>query len=283
MPSTRRRTPPPRLLLQLALLIISAAWFAAGYAKAQTPVAPTAPTSASQSAPATTPPPAPPTPRPPRVLIFLDPAHGGIDTGARLGGNVLEKDITLAISFRLRSLLSARGFIVITTREADAGTPPTPDQRAEIANHANSLACLLVHATASGNGIHIFNSSLAPAATRRNAFLPWDAAQAPFIDRSIRLAAEMHSAFDRARIPVTLGRTYLRPLDNLTCPAVAVEIAPLAAAGGEDAMEVSNPAYQQRAAEAIAWALMEWRTHSADNGNSGRGPNPESRQSGGTQ
>ncbi len=238
--------------------------FAAAQAPAATPPAP-APAPATSSAPAPAPAssPAQSQARNTRFLILLDPAHGGDDTGARLSPDMLEKDVTLAISFRLRSLLAARGFAVISTRDNDASAP-TLDDRASAANHADALACILIHATASGNGVHIFNSSLPPAnvppsSTRR--FLPWDTAQSAYIDRSLRLAAEMSAALDRAKIPVTLGRTYLRPLDNLTCPAVAVEMAPLAASDGQDAADVSNPAYQQRVADAIAWALMQWRMH----------------------
>src|SRR5450631_847981 len=49
----------------------------------------------------------------PRFRVVLDAAHGGSDTGARLSDKLLEKDIVLALSVRLRSLLTARGIAVI--------------------------------------------------------------------------------------------------------------------------------------------------------------------------
>ncbi len=241
--------------LVLAFVLLPSLLGTASAAAAQAP----APAPATPGAPATpSPAPAPPPARAPRFLILLDPAHGGDDTGARISTGVFEKDITLSIAFRLRSLLAARGFAAISTRDS-AASAPSLDDRASAANHADALACVLIHATASGNGVHIFNSSLTPSPQRR--FLPWDTAQSAYIDRSLRLSAEMSASLDRAKIPFTLGRTYLRPLDNLTCPAVAVEVAPLAAASGHGAAEVSNPAYQQQVAEAIAWALMQWRIH----------------------
>lgn len=208
----------------------------------------------------------PPTPAAKQFVIVLDPAHGGTDTGARFSDQVLEKNIALSLSYRIRSLLIARGFSVVTTRDNDAGNLPTTDQRAEIANHADAMACLLLHATATGNGIHLFNSSLpaanpAQASNVRSSFLSWDTAQAAYIQQSLMLSGEFNSAFGRAGIPVTLGRTFLRPLDNLTCPAVAVEVAPLAASGGADAANPADPAYQQRVAQSIAWALVDWRMH----------------------
>ena len=55
---------------------------------------------------------------------MLDAAHGGVDSGSRIGDSTLEKDVTLALAFRLRSLLAARGFTVVMTRENDAAQKP---------------------------------------------------------------------------------------------------------------------------------------------------------------
>ena len=79
------------------------------------------------------------TPPAPRFVVVLDAAHGGDDPGARLG-NQSEKDYTLALSVKLRSLLMARGISVVTTRES--GTDVDAERRAEIANRANAAACL---------------------------------------------------------------------------------------------------------------------------------------------
>src|ERR1700742_3461442 len=87
-----------------------------------------------------------------RCAAVLDAGHGGDDTGGRLASGQMEKAATLALSVRLRSLLAARGMTVVTTREADA-TVEAP-RRAEIANHAKAAACLSIHVTESGSGIH---------------------------------------------------------------------------------------------------------------------------------
>ena len=196
----------------------------------------------------------------PRTVIFLDPAHGGSDPGARLSDNLPEKTLTLSFAARLRTALSASGFSVIATRDSDPSAPFTTDQRAEIANHSHPTACLVLHATGGGNGIHIITSDLTPPdneSDTRHA-IPWDTAQSASIPQSLTLANTLGLALLHARLPVLLTHSSLRPLENLTCPAVAIEIAPLTPADG-DPIPVSDANYQQQIAQAIATGLTTWR------------------------
>jgi N-acetylmuramoyl-L-alanine amidase len=202
----------------------------------------------------------------PAFSVVIDAAHGGPNTGARISTqlpgsklpptSVLEKDLTLSLSMRLRSALLSRGIAVVTTRDLDTDLPN--NQRAGIANHALASACLVLHATATGTGVHLFTSSLSPAETQPVEMLPWETAQAAWITRSLRLSSEINSALGHARIPVTLGSTALQPLDNLTCPAVAIETAPLAASPAGKALAISESAYQQKLLDALAAAMLEW-------------------------
>jgi N-acetylmuramoyl-L-alanine amidase len=200
------------------------------------------------------------------TVILIDPAHGGPDTGARLPNQLVEKDFTLSFAITLRALLTASGFNVISTRDSDPAAVFTTDQRAEIANHAHPLACLVIHATTSGNGIHIVTSALSPDDAvdpeAPHALIPWQNAQAASVPQSLRLANELGVALLKAKLPVILTQASVRPLDNFTSPAVAIEIAPLTA-GDSDATAVNDPIYQQRIAQAIAAALTSWRNHNA--------------------
>jgi N-acetylmuramoyl-L-alanine amidase len=197
----------------------------------------------------------PAAPAQPRFVVVVDAAHGGADSGASISEHVLEKDVVLSLSVRLRSTLATRGITVVTTRESD-GDLNTPN-RAGIANHATAAACISLHATASGNGVHLFTSSLGQAAASR--FLPWQSAQAAFSTQSLRLSSEINSALGHADIPVMLGRTSIQPLDSLACPAVALEIAPLAGTGSQGRTQVADAEYQRRVIEALAGALQQWR------------------------
>ncbi len=192
----------------------------------------------------------------PHFRVVLDAAHGGPETGTRISDRMLEKDLVLSLSVRLRSTLAAHGIDVVTTRESDAAL--SLGDRAAAANHSSASACLLLHATASGTGVHLYTSSLAPASDRAG-LRPWSAAQSPYITQSLRLSSEISSAMGHSAIPVALGRTSLAPMDSLACPAVAVEVAPLAARRGERGLLLSDPEYQARLVDALTGALEQWR------------------------
>ncbi|MGI6404358.1 MAG: N-acetylmuramoyl-L-alanine amidase [Oscillospiraceae bacterium] len=52
-------------------------------------------------------------------VIIIDPGHGGPDGGAVGANGIVEKDINLSLSLKLRDLMKASGFSVVMTREED--------------------------------------------------------------------------------------------------------------------------------------------------------------------
>jgi N-acetylmuramoyl-L-alanine amidase len=190
-----------------------------------------------------------------RFVVVLDAAHGGNDAGAHLSSGQFEEAADLALSVRLRSLLNARGIQVLTTRESDASIDA--DRRAEIANHANAALCLSLHATESGSGVHLFASSLSPAQPTR--FMAWKTAQAVSVTRALALAGLVNSALTQAGFNVTLGRIPLPGIESMTCPALAVEVAPQRDADHNITAEPDNPDYQASVAAALTAAVLAWR------------------------
>ena len=80
-------------------------------------------------------------------IIIIDPGHGGNDTGA-LRGNILEKDLTLAIGLKVQKCLQDKGFKnIIMTRSTDKTL--TLDERVQIANNNNADIFVSVHINAS--------------------------------------------------------------------------------------------------------------------------------------
>ncbi len=217
------------------------------------PVRAVSPTPPSEIAP-------PPSPEDHAYAVVLDAAHGGNNLGARLqagtdGSDLDEKTFTLNLANRLSAQLRARFISVTLTRTADVDI--SGDARAESMNHAHAAACLSLHATTAGNGVHLFTSSLPPSAAPAELrdFVPWQTAQSNFITQSLRLESEVKTALAREQIPVLLGRATLMPLESATCPAIAVEIAPLNAS-----TPATDPKYQQQIVDALVAALTHWST-----------------------
>lgn len=195
-------------------------------------------------------------------LILLDPAHGGADNGATLGENSLEKDATVALATLLKPRLEAKGFTVVMTHNAATDELPS-DARVELANRSRAVACLLLHASNGGHGVHLYTSALTPnhpslTPNEPTEIVPWDTAQASVLPQSMRLANDLATAINGIRIPLVVGQASVKPMDSLTCPVVALELAPLP---GATPTAASDPAYQARVADAVAQALVFWRGH----------------------
>ena len=81
-------------------------------------------------------------------IIVLDPGHGGEDFGALGVGGLLEKDVALSISLRVKKLLEKDGhYRVVLTRSADRFSPLA--ERMSLANRINAKLFLSIHANAS--------------------------------------------------------------------------------------------------------------------------------------
>ena len=59
----------------------------------------------------------------------------------------------------------------------------------------------------------------------------------------------------------------------MTCPAIALEMAPIRDAGRKVVTEVTDEQYQTQVVESLAAALLEWRTE-GDSGSLGKGRLP---------
>ncbi|MCK4764591.1 MAG: N-acetylmuramoyl-L-alanine amidase [Candidatus Aminicenantes bacterium] len=80
--------------------------------------------------------------------ICIDPGHGGSDLGAIGKSNVLEKDITLQVSRKLKRLIEAKlGLRVLMTRRGD--TEVSLDSRVALANNQKADMFISIHVNGS--------------------------------------------------------------------------------------------------------------------------------------
>ena len=127
------------------------------------------------------------------------------------------------------------------------------------------MACIVLHATATGSGVHLYTSTLQPppnpdedADASAYVPVPWESAQAASVPQSRRLATYLAAAFTEGNLPALSGHAPVRPLDNLLCPAVAIELAPILNPG-QDPTSPSDANYQQRVVTGLTSALQTWR------------------------
>jgi N-acetylmuramoyl-L-alanine amidase len=190
-----------------------------------------------------------PVPRPPagpRFLVLIDPAHGGNDIGAAITSSLPEKDVVLALARRVQHELANRGITAWLLRSSDVAI--TLDQRATGANALRPALYIALHAANTGQGVHVFTSLLPAANLSPQNFLPWDTAQAAFLDLSGTVAGSVAAELETRKLPNTTLQAPLRPMNNIAAPAIAVEIAPPT----DNIDEIASAAYQTQVAQAIA-------------------------------
>ena len=189
----------------------------------------------------------------PRFLVLIDPAHGGNDIGAAITPSLPEKEVALALARRVQRELNSRGIAAGLMRNSDIAI--SLDQRAVSANAARPALYIALHAANTGRGVHVFTSLLPAENVSLQGFLPWETAQAAFLDLSGAAAGSVAAELEARKLPNATLVAPLRPMNNIAAPAFAVEIAP----PGEKVDEIASPAYQEQVAQSIAAGIAAVR------------------------
>ena len=188
--------------------------------------------------------------------MVIDPAHGGVDLGARGTEGIRESDVVLQFAAQLRRALEAQGFQVLQTREGNEN--PSFDDRSARVNAQRGAIFVSLHIASTGLAGTARTYSLAdfPAVLETTGLIPWDRAQAPFTVLSHKLAdmvqAELAKRFRGS--PPTALTAPVRQLRTIAAPAIAVEIS---------SVSVENRAELDQmipgVAEAIARGVADFR------------------------
>jgi N-acetylmuramoyl-L-alanine amidase len=241
--------------------------------------------------PAPPPPPAPPAADPlPMPLpstgvrtIVIDPGHGGEETGARGAAGVLEKEVTLGIARRLRTMIETRlGLRVFLTRDDDR--PMTLDDRAAYANSQRADVFISIHANAglrpTLKGAEVYylttegggtesdqqpgNSTsivlpLIGGGNRNVDLVRWEAVQVRHLAQSASLAGIVEQTL-RARVEMSarpVQQAPFRVLVGAAMPAVLVEVGYLS--NTEQEQLLASGSYQDQVALALFDAVVQFR------------------------
>ncbi|HEM6309604.1 TPA: GBS Bsp-like repeat-containing protein [Streptococcus suis] len=83
--------------------------------------------------------------------VYLDPGHGGADSGASYGG-IHEKNLAMSVANKLRENLLQRGIKVLMTRTADYDVD-FRTERSKMANNSEADLFVSIHFNATGAGV----------------------------------------------------------------------------------------------------------------------------------
>lgn len=216
--------------------------------------------------------------------IVIDPGHGGDEVGAQGSRGTVEKDVTLSVARRLRTLIESRlGLRVFLTRDTDQTM--SLDDRSAYANSQKADVFISIHVNASvrsvmkGAEVYYLSIDRAAAEARRlaatsDAQLPalgggtrtidlilWETAQARYLEQSNAFANFVERAL-RGRVdmsPRAVQQAPFRVLVGANMPAVLVEIGYLSNPDQEQALASGN--YQDTVAQALLDAIVQFREH----------------------
>ena len=94
--------------------------------------------------------------------VFIDPGHGGIDSGAVGINNLLEKDINLSVAKKVESLLKTQNSEIKLSRTSD--TTVSLDERTKVANSWDADCYVSIHCNSysgTAKGVETFSYSTA--------------------------------------------------------------------------------------------------------------------------
>jgi len=174
-----------------------------------------------------------------RLLVVLDPGHGGSDPGAVGIGGIQEKQIVLAITQQVAAYLEQQGVQTILTRTDDSDVELEP--RVQIAEQSNASLFVSIHANSISmdrpevNGVetYYFSSGEQMAQVIQDSLVQGTGMN----DKGI------HSA-----------RFYV--LRRTTMPAVLIETGFVT--GSEDAANLADAGFRSRMARAIAQGILQY-------------------------
>jgi len=174
-----------------------------------------------------------------RLLVVIDPGHGGKDSGAPGLGGLLEKDVVLPIGLRVAAILEQNGVQAVLTRNSDFFVEL--QGRVDIAERANATLFVSIHANSvdgrpdvNGLEVYYYDSGYALAETVRKTILQ---SIGTLKDRGTRKA-----------------RFYV--LRKSSMPSILVETGYMS--GREDNPRLGSPEYQNRMADAIARGILQY-------------------------
>ncbi|MCI0411446.1 N-acetylmuramoyl-L-alanine amidase [bacterium] len=223
-----------------------------------------------------------------KKVIVIDPGHGGAETGAKGPNGTLEKDVTMSIARKLKSIVESTGMRAILTRDGDQVV--TLDDRTSKANNNKADLFISIHANAtirgrargaetyflsaqatddeSRNIAAVENNAIglnqAPAIEDDLKLILWDMAQTEFLAESSQLAETIQQELNNTLSISNRGikQAPFRVLTGATMPAVLIEVGFINNPDEEKLM--ADAEYQMKIATAIFRSIQAFQNRNQE-------------------
>ncbi|MFX3842080.1 GBS Bsp-like repeat-containing protein [Streptococcus suis] len=192
--------------------------------------------------------------------VYIDPGHGGRDSGASYGG-VHEKNLALSVSNKLRENLLKYGINVLMTRTGDYDVD-FKTERSRMTNASNADLFISVHFNATGAGVS--NSS-----GIETYWYQYDPEYQPKINKEMHnnptrlaeseiLANKVQESLIKETGAVNRGarRETFAVLRETAIPAILVELGFMD--NPSELQVIKQDSYHTRLAKALAQGVMNW-------------------------
>ena len=185
--------------------------------------------------------------------IVLDAGHGGSDPGKVGCGDILEKDINLAIVYKLKTLFENKGFKVVLTRTDDKPLAAKNSQNMKVEDMRNRVALITETMPVMTISIHQ-NSFPDSASSGPQVFLSDQSPEGEVI--AATLQDTLNTIMDPPKPRVSKSNDDYYILKKTPTPTVIVECGFLS--NEKEASDLTTEAYQEKLARAIYLGTCEY-------------------------
>jgi N-acetylmuramoyl-L-alanine amidase len=225
--------------------------------------------------------------------IVIDPGHGGLEPGAKGRFGTLEKNISLAVSLKLKAIIERNlALRVVLTRDEDVDV--SLENRAAKANNNKADLFISIHVNSSfrrearGSETFFLSMEATDEEARKLAYMEnnptelekgisseneddikmilWDMAQTAYLNQSSILAESIQNELNSLFLTKNRGikQAPFKVLCGVACPAVLVEVAFIS--DPEEERKLRSEDFQMKVAQAVFRGLENYIAQSSEEG-----------------
>lgn len=188
-----------------------------------------------------------------KIVIVIDPGHGGRDPGKVGVDNLLEKDINLSIALRLKNLLEQNDIKVVMSRTEDVGLYSETDSNKKRADLNNRIH--LIHNSGADLAVSIHQNSFGDGSIKgAQAFFHSESKEGRRLAEILQEQIKETIRDGNHRKAKANSNYYM--LKFTKCPLVIVECGFVS--NYEEAKLLSDENYQEKMAWAIHLGIMRY-------------------------